>query len=71
MNTAIDYQIETECHSTTERKSCETCRLHQACQYYAEIFDYHGSYKYTISNKRLINFTAEICKHYENAVVLV
>jgi hypothetical protein len=60
-----DYKIKIECHSLTERKSCETCNHHQVCQYYTEIFDHHANYKHTIRNKRLINFVAEVCKYYK------
>ena len=60
-----DYTIHTECHATTERKSCETCRNEKTCQYHVEIFDHHSNYKHTINNKRLINFVAELCRFYE------
>jgi hypothetical protein len=65
-----DYIIQVECHAATDRKSCETCRNASSCQYFIEIFDHHSNYKHTIRNKRLTNFTAEICKYYETTTTI-
>jgi len=64
-----DYQVLIECHTLTERKSCDTCSNVKVCQYHTEIFDQHGSYKHTINNKRLVNFVAELCKHFNKHLI--
>jgi hypothetical protein len=60
-----DYYIKIQQSSQKPRQSCETCRNNSVCQYYIEIFDGRWSNN-TIANKRLINFIAEVCRHYEN-----
>ena len=62
MTTEYTIKIETP----EQRTNCEVCENQEACQYFIEIFDHHSNYRHLIRGKRLINYVAEICKHYKS-----
>lgn len=57
-------EIKIDRSDISHKLTCDGCLHAKTCQFYIEIFDHHSSYKHTIRQLRLVNYVAQLCRHF-------